>query len=110
MGRRGPCGALAVRGAVRKRRWDEIIRRMNGKSLLSHLIFCLSSFAVLLSLTACRETPPAAEETSRAQLAPPPVAWALAIHGGAGTIAREKIGPELESEYRAALNQALALG
>jgi beta-aspartyl-peptidase (threonine type) len=68
------------------------------------------SCVVLLPLAACRETPPSAEEQAREEPAPPKVAWALAVHGGAGTISREKIGAELEREYRAALGRALALG
>jgi len=35
---------------------------------------------------------------------------ALAIHGGAGTILRSQMTPELESEYRAGLDKALAAG
>lgn len=35
---------------------------------------------------------------------------ALAIHGGAGTILRSKMTPELESEYRGGLESALKLG
>lgn len=36
--------------------------------------------------------------------------WSIAIHGGAGTIEREKITPEKDAEIRAALNAALAEG
>ncbi|HEY2614351.1 MAG TPA: isoaspartyl peptidase/L-asparaginase [Chthoniobacterales bacterium] len=36
--------------------------------------------------------------------------FALAIHGGAGTIARSKMTPELEREYRAGLQRALDAG
>lgn len=34
----------------------------------------------------------------------------FAIHGGAGVISRESLPPELESQYRAALREALAAG
>lgn len=37
-------------------------------------------------------------------------AWAIAIHGGAGAISREKMTPEKEAAYRAALDSALAIG
>ncbi|MBX7528533.1 isoaspartyl peptidase/L-asparaginase family protein [Qipengyuania vesicularis] len=36
--------------------------------------------------------------------------WSLAIHGGAGTIARDKMTPEEDAAYRAALQQALDAG
>jgi len=36
--------------------------------------------------------------------------YALAIHGGAGTILRERMTPELEAEYHAGLNRALDAG
>ncbi|WP_373490837.1 isoaspartyl peptidase/L-asparaginase family protein [Parasphingorhabdus sp.] len=36
--------------------------------------------------------------------------WSIAIHGGAGTIERDKITPEKDTEIRAALDQALAIG
>lgn len=36
--------------------------------------------------------------------------WALAIHGGAGVIEREKLSPEKEAQYRAGLSAALSSG
>ncbi|WP_417449718.1 isoaspartyl peptidase/L-asparaginase family protein [Kordiimonas sp.] len=36
--------------------------------------------------------------------------YALVIHGGAGTITRDKLTPELEADIRATLNSALATG
>jgi L-asparaginase / beta-aspartyl-peptidase len=36
--------------------------------------------------------------------------WAIVIHGGAGVITREKMTPEMDKEYRAALATALATG
>lgn len=36
--------------------------------------------------------------------------WALAIHGGAGVIEREKLSPEKEAQYRAGLSAALSRG
>lgn len=41
-------------------------------------------------------------------LSPPPGRWALALHGGAGTIARST--PEAEAPYHAGLRAALAAG
>ncbi len=37
-------------------------------------------------------------------------AWALAIHGGAGTITKENMTPELEQQYREKLGEALQAG
>jgi len=36
--------------------------------------------------------------------------WSIAIHGGAGTLDRDKMTPEMEAEYRAALQRALDAG
>jgi L-asparaginase / beta-aspartyl-peptidase len=40
----------------------------------------------------------------------PESSFALAIHGGAGTIMRQHMSPKAEQEYRNALNQALDVG
>jgi beta-aspartyl-peptidase (threonine type) len=44
--------------------------------------------------------------------APPPAApkWSIAIHGGAGTMDRDKMTPEIRAEYEAALQVALDAG
>ena len=42
--------------------------------------------------------------------ASPRVEWGLVIHGGAGTILRERLTPALEQEYRAALTESLRAG
>ncbi len=36
--------------------------------------------------------------------------WAIVIHGGAGVITRDKMSPEMDKEYRAALAEALQAG
>jgi len=36
--------------------------------------------------------------------------WAIVIHGGAGVITRDKLTPEMDNEYRSALEAALAIG
>ncbi|WP_367947211.1 isoaspartyl peptidase/L-asparaginase [Sphingopyxis sp. BSNA05] len=36
--------------------------------------------------------------------------WSIAIHGGAGTIERDRITPEKDAEIRSALNAALTIG
>lgn len=60
---------------------------------------------LLLGLSACA-THPAATRTE----APARPAWALAIHGGAGVMDRETMGPETEASYRAAMHAALERG
>jgi beta-aspartyl-peptidase (threonine type) len=40
----------------------------------------------------------------------PRVEWGMVIHGGAGTIVRENMTPELEQEYRAKMTEALQAG
>ena len=55
----------------------------------------LAALSVLVAM------PAAAQEDSR---------WSIAIHGGAGTIARENMTPEQDAAYREALQKALDAG
>lgn len=41
---------------------------------------------------------------------PPGVGYAMAIHGGAGTIRRDRMSPDLEAQYRAELSVAVNAG
>jgi L-asparaginase / beta-aspartyl-peptidase len=41
---------------------------------------------------------------------PPPPAWSIAIHGGAGVIERKDLTPEQDRAYRAALAEAIEVG
>ncbi len=59
--------------------------------------FRLVALVLPVALFACRSTPPQ------------PLTWALAIHGGAGTLSRNT-PPEKRQEYEAALTAALAHG
>ena len=36
--------------------------------------------------------------------------WAIVIHGGAGAIARDKMSPEMDKEYRSVLAEAINVG
>src|SRR5690349_14514619 len=36
--------------------------------------------------------------------------WSIVVHGGAGVIERANMSPELEAQYRAAMNHALQTG
>ena len=51
---------------------------------------------------ACARTPPSPSG--------PQIQWGLVLHGGAGTIDRAQLSPQLEAEYRAALTTALETG
>lgn len=62
---------------------------------------------VPIILAALLALPAAAQE---AAFEPGEPRWAIAIHGGAGTIKAEDLGPEREAEYRAALQAALDAG
>lgn len=59
-----------------------------------------------LGLSACAARPSGGKKAE----APTRPAWALAIHGGAGVMDRETMGPETEASYRAALHAALERG
>lgn len=69
-------------------------------SSLRRLAFALSLFAV----PAMAQDAPPPEAPSR------PTRWAIAIHGGAGTMSRTAMTPEKDAEYRAALDRGLAAG
>lgn len=52
----------------------------------------------LLALSACATAPEPAPR------------WSIVVHGGAGVIERASLTPELEAQYRAAMNRALGAG
>lgn len=89
---------------------------MNGQPVSPRALLALALVVAVIALvpgTACRQAPPGeppAGPAAAQEAAAPKVAWALAIHGGAGTISRQDMGPVLEREYRASLAQALAIG
>ncbi len=60
------------------------------------------------------QSPPIADAPAAEERTPPVqgprIEWGMAIHGGAGTIVRERLTPELEREYRTALADALRAG
>jgi beta-aspartyl-peptidase (threonine type) len=68
---------------------------------------CLVFASVLLSLIACTATPGPGGVAVSDPL--PPVEWAIAVHGGAGTIPRD-IAPQRRAAYTASLRAALRLG
>ncbi|MCB9284108.1 MAG: isoaspartyl peptidase/L-asparaginase [Lewinellaceae bacterium] len=68
----------------------------------------LCSLCILTALQ-CRE---AVSSDPHGKAAPPSSTpeYALAIHGGAGTILKENMTPEMEAAYRQALDEALTIG
>ncbi len=63
--------------------------------------------AVLVFLACWISCKPVSEEVARGAGRPE---WALVIHGGAGTIERDRMTPERDSLYRQALHEALDAG
>jgi L-asparaginase / beta-aspartyl-peptidase len=63
--------------------------------------------ACLLILGACAAPSPAPPVASPAPASP---SFGMVVHGGAGTIERASLTPELEARYRAALEEALRAG
>jgi L-asparaginase / beta-aspartyl-peptidase len=55
---------------------------------------------LLLALAACATSAPQA----------PAPRWSIVVHGGAGVIERANLTPEMEAQYRAAMQRALATG
>ena len=72
--------------------------------------------AVLLGLaSACAAGPdpdmvPPPGPVMRMESTAPEIEWGLVVHGGAGTITRESMTPELEAQYRAKLTEAMQAG
>jgi beta-aspartyl-peptidase (threonine type) len=67
--------------------------------------------ASLAVIVACEVTAPEQRTTDRPASADGPrVEWGMVVHGGAGTMAAEKLTPEREREYHATLAEALNAG
>jgi beta-aspartyl-peptidase (threonine type) len=73
----------------------------------NHYVRSLLSVAAALALGAC--APMNAEPAPEAQVSAEPD-WGIVIHGGAGTIRRGSMTPEMEAAYRAKLTEALQTG
>ena len=69
--------------------------------MIRNLLGLFGSAILLSTMTAAASAQDDMEEEAN---------WSIAIHGGAGTIDRDKITPEKDTEIRAALNKALAIG
>lgn len=84
-----------------------LVRFWKNQHIMQYPVLILICFAML----ACGS--PTNEETTGETSTtsnPTPPAYAMVIHGGAGTILRSDLTPEQDSAYRAALNAALDIG
>ncbi|MEM1196397.1 MAG: isoaspartyl peptidase/L-asparaginase [Pseudomonadota bacterium] len=68
-------------------------------------LFCAALSAALAASFALTAQPALADGHEEAK-----PKWSIAIHGGAGTMARDKMTPEKEAEYKASLQAALDAG
>jgi beta-aspartyl-peptidase (threonine type) len=80
--------------------------------LFSEILFSAALFCVLLSFTSCetRQESQVPEKPSEAMSSLADKPLALVIHGGAGTIRKENMSPEMEAAYREKLQEALDVG
>ena len=76
----------------------------------SRIIVLASTFLSLIGLWACSDVSPAGGAEEEAAAPAEAAAYAIVIHGGAGTIRRENMTDEQEKAYRKALNEALDIG
>lgn len=67
-------------------------------------------FGVSCSLIGCSPQESSSSERETSEATPERAEYAIAIHGGAGTINREQMTAEKEAEYLATLNAALDIG
>jgi len=74
--------------------------------MIQKIIFLLS----MLLFFACGQNEEKTSSETRDQLKPEKAEYALAIHGGAGTIKKENMTPERETAVRKVLNEALTAG
>ncbi len=77
---------------------------------LTKIAICVTAFLLLSlsKLTLMAESEPVRPLPKKDQVQAAPLA--IVIHGGAGTILKENMSPQLEQDYKAALKQALLAG
>ena len=63
-----------------------------------------------LSLISCKETSAKQDETPKQEQRAQEDNFGIVIHGGAGTILKENMTPELEQAYKAKLEEAIRIG
>lgn len=77
---------------------------------VNYFFFPLLIGLVLMSLIGCTPAEPTDEAQSTGKTPQERAEYAIAIHGGAGTITKANMTPEQEQEYLTALNAALDIG
>lgn len=77
---------------------------------MKNTLFLLVTTLLFLASCADQENPDSNSDTTATDEATERAAYAIVIHGGAGTIRRADMTPERDSAYRAALNAALDIG
>ncbi|WP_251357806.1 isoaspartyl peptidase/L-asparaginase family protein [Kangiella sp. TOML190] len=89
---------------LKQKFYTELLMKLTKIPLLLILTFSLGLFSLMLTAES-QPQPPLADPNSDQAM---PIA--IVIHGGAGTITKENMTPELEQQYKAALKQALVAG
>ena len=81
---------------------------------MKSVLRAMCALAAIIAILAGCQSPSVADSPTTADREPstggPRLEWGLVIHGGAGTIVRERLTPALEQEYRAALTESLRAG
>lgn len=75
----------------------------------SRLLFLMVFLFSGICLCSCKIEKKSVNSQSVA-VSQPKLEWAIVIHGGAGDITRDKLTPEIDKQYRAALTEALSRG
>jgi len=76
---------------------------------MRYLQFSAVCFSILI-LMACETQPTTTESSVMKHDQQDPLKYAIAIHGGAGTITRDNMSKEMENKYMIALDEALTIG
>ncbi len=76
---------------------------------MRYLQFSAVCFSILI-LMACETQPTTTEPSVMKHDQQDPLKYAIAIHGGAGTITRDNMSKEMENKYMIALDEALTIG
>ena len=83
-----------------------IFRSIKKTTLMKKSLICLMCIFTALH---CREAGQSVSREESSSLGSQ-AEYAIAIHGGAGTILKENMTPELETAYRQAMDEALTIG
>ena len=76
----------------------------------NNVIMACMAFSLMLLMASCQTENGMEESEGESAQTVMRADYAIAIHGGAGTILRENMSPEMEEKYKDALNRALDIG